>query len=498
MITPFYSTVQQYAGRVLSGLIILAMYYTNFYWSAYMPINSNESFANDGYVYDVNKILVDGATIDLDAYKAYGPPYFSGANVFGQGAWFAWYPMTLFYVSIQHYEALQKSFMEMYKGLRYRTSIYDGNNDAHTRMMRKYKEVPDWYFMVVLVVSLVLGIVALKAYPVHTPVWALFAVIGLSGIFIIPSTFLTAHANVVMGFNVLFQLLAGYWFVGNPEALIIVTAFGENFNPQADTYISDQKIAHYAKIAPRAIFRGQMIATFLNAFIFIGMLNWMVTNFDNGTLCEWNNPQHFVCTDAVLTFASAIEYGAFGVKNFFTLYPFLPWCFLVGALVGIVWGVVQKFGWYFRDVARRRWSEATYATWDKWMFKPMSLFAWFDPAVFWAGALQWTGGNNLSYATNALYLSFIFMYYIKRNYLPWWEKYNYLLEAGFDVGVAISGIIQTFALDFGSTSANLNWWGNMVSTTGVDYVSYNQNATLLPIPKSGYFGLAPQDFPMKF
>lgn len=49
--------------------------------------------------------------------------------------------------------------------------------------------------------------------------------------------------------------------------------------------------------------------------------------------------------------------------------------------------------------------------------------------VFWAGALNWTGGNNLSYATTGVYMAFVFMYYIKRHYLAWWEKYNYLLEA---------------------------------------------------------------------
>lgn len=73
----------------------------------------------------------------------------------------------------------------------------------------------------------------------------------------------------------------------------------------------------------------------------------------------------------------------------------------------------------------------------------MELFGWFDPTVFWAGSLTWSGGNNLSYATNGLYISFIFMYVIKRRYGAWWQKYNYLLEAGFDVGVAVSGIIQT-------------------------------------------------------
>jgi hypothetical protein len=71
------------------------------------------------------------------------------------------------------------------------------------------------------------------------------------------------------------------------------------------------------------------------------------------------------------------------------------------------------------------------------------------PAVFWAGALNWTGGNNLSCATNGLSLAFIFMYYLKRNYLLWWEKYNYLVEAGFDIGVPISAIIQTLLLTLG-------------------------------------------------
>jgi hypothetical protein len=33
------------------------------------------------------------------------------------------------------------------------------------------------------------------------------------------------------------------------------------------------------------------------------------------------------------------------------------------------------------------------------------------------------------------------MYYIKRRYQNWWEKYNYLIEAGFDVGVAISAYV---------------------------------------------------------
>ena len=87
--------LQQYGARVISGIIIIAMYYSNYAWAAYTPINSNESFDNTGKVYNITRIMdIDTGYVNIDQYKEYGPPYFSGANVFGQGAWFAWYPLT--------------------------------------------------------------------------------------------------------------------------------------------------------------------------------------------------------------------------------------------------------------------------------------------------------------------------------------------------------------------------------------------------------------------
>lgn len=156
-------------------------------------------------------------------------------------------------------------------------------------------------------------------------------------------------------------------------------------------------MAHYSKLPPRAVFRGQMISAFLNTFIFISLLNWMIVSFDNGTLCEWNNTQHFVCTDAVLVFASAVEYGAFGVRNMFKLYPILPYCFLIGTIIGITWGLLQRYGAELRDGARRRWSEATFAGVDRYLFSPVALIGRIDPAVTWAGALNWTGGVRCTF-----------------------------------------------------------------------------------------------------
>ena len=398
----------------------------------------------------------------------------------------------------------------LWKTIRYRQSIYEGNDDAHTRMIRKYKEVPEWWFMCILVTAFGIGVAAITAYPTHTPWWALLCVVVINFIFLIPSAIMAAAANVTMSIGLFFQMLSGVVFAGNPEAnsespvqvpclyfSVIANAFASSFNSQTDNFISDLKMAHYAKLPPRAMFRAQLLSVCINCFIFIGILNWMVTSFDNGTLCTWDNPQHFVCTDAVLVFATAVEYGAFGIRNMFTLYPIMPWCFLMGAVTGIGWGFTQKYGPSVRDWCYKRWSEERYAFWDKWFFHPASYMRWINPAVTWAGALNWTGGNNLSYATNAMYISCIFMFYIKRRYGPWWEKYNYLLEAGFDVGVAISGTIQTLVFAFSGKSFPA-WWGNTVSQAGVDFQSYNQNSTLLPIPEVGYFGIPPDQYPLKF
>ncbi len=138
LVTPFFSTVQQYGARVLSGLVIIGMYWGNYYWSAYMPINSNESFDNTGMTYNVTRIMGNDGYINEAAYKEYGPPYFAGANVFGQGAWFAWYPLAVFYISIRNWRTISRTAKGMWHSLRVRgSSIYEGFNDPHTRMIAR-------------------------------------------------------------------------------------------------------------------------------------------------------------------------------------------------------------------------------------------------------------------------------------------------------------------------------------------------------------------------
>lgn len=53
---------------------------------------------------------------------------------------------------------------------------------------------------------------------------------------------------------------------------------------------------------------------------------------------------------------------------------------------------------------------------------------------------------SLNYYTSGLYVSFTFMYYMKRYKLAWWEKYNYVMSAALIGVMAFSAISIFFAV----------------------------------------------------
>jgi hypothetical protein len=82
-------------------------------------------------------------------------------------------------------------------------------------------------------------------------------------------------------------------------------------------------------------------------------------------------------------------------------------------------------------------------------------------------------------------------YVIRRRHFAWWTKYNYVLSAALDSGVAVSAVLIFFILQYpkdGSIGANTVqvWWGNTVYYTNAD----GDGTPLLPLPDVGYFGPA--------
>ena len=49
-------------------------------------------------------------------------------------------------------------------------------------------------------------------------------------------------------------------------------------------------------------------------------------------------------------------------------------------------------------------------------------------------------------------------------------RFNYILSAGLDSGVAIAVIVIFFTLQLPKGGTDLNWWGNLVYTKTADYL----------------------------
>ncbi|CEP22694.1 OPT6 [Cyberlindnera jadinii] len=455
--TPWLTIWNMYLGAFLGFFIIIGVYYSNYSWTAYLPINSNGIFTNTGERFDVTEIITDGL-LDIEKYQRYSPPFYTAANIVLYGSFFAVYPLSFFYNTYKEWYTIRKAivmsivgFKESIQNFSFTTFVRADSytfrkfNDPTTRMMRKYKEVPDWFYLVILVIAFVLSIITVEIYKESkTPVWGIIFVLAINFLFLIPFSILFATTGVQFGLNVLVELIIGYALHGNGIALMTLKAFGYNIDGQADNFVSSMKIGHYSRIAPRAIFRAQLIGTFIQAFVFLGVVNWSMSNIQD--FCEPHQSAKFTCPSERTYYSAAVFWGTIGPKIVFSgLYPTMQYAFLMGFGIALIF------------IALRRWGGGT--SWYRYVGK-------LEPTVILSGILSTYAPYNLTYLTGALYFGFIFMKLIRIRYVAWFEKYDYVLSAALTAGVAFSAIIIFFAVQY--HPKDINWWGNTVIGTGVD------------------------------
>lgn len=466
---PFFTYLNAYVGAFLGFFVILAVYYSNNKWSGYFPINSNLLFNNTGNVYNVHDILNEDNLFDSKKYQQVGPPYFSAANLVLYGANFCLYPFAILYHLATEWQSMRTSFINVWDlvtDFRSKDTFGKYRNDIHCQMMAKYNEVPNWWFMAILGTSVLCAILCVTMYPTETPVWGVFLTIGINFVFLIPITAIASVTGFTFGLNVLVELLVGYCIPNSGIALITLKCFGYNIDSQASNYITDQKIAHYSKIPPRAIFKGQMAATCLSVIVALLIANYQIANVPD--ICNPDQKDRFSCPGANTYFFSSIQYGEIGPRKVFSgLYPQLKWCFLLGAVL------VAPCVWIKKSLSSR-------------------LARYFHPTIIIGGFLLYAP-YNLLYFTGGLYLSYLFMFHIKNHYLQWWEKYNYLLTSALSAGVAFSALLIVFTVQY--NDQGLNWWGNRIDSQGIEGGKASGVWLTAADAPGGYIGLRKGHFP---
>ncbi|TVY54052.1 Oligopeptide transporter 2 [Lachnellula cervina] len=489
---PFFSTCTMYFGSILGGFIILGIYYSNMYNTAYLPINSSSAYTNNGTSYKVQQIVVNNK-LDDSLYQQYSPPFYTAGYILTVGANFAFYPVYFLYIMVNQWSTVSEAYVNFYKGLRHGRGNYEGAMDVHSRLMSKYKEVPDWWFLLILAAAIVVSIVFLEIYPLDTPVWLIFVMIGINLVFAVPLSFLSATTGTNLGLGSLIQVITGFILPNNPNAFLFAQTLGSwALAGYGDNYVQDQKMAHYCKIAPRAVFRSQIGTIIITCFVAVGTQDFILTSVKG--LCTPTQPSKFTCAnDGFPLYASSLMWGLLGSDRMFnSLYPLFKWCFLIGFGIAVVFLTGQHFGPKYlpgvRDKLRSKVRPRTFELMDRTLFPFVASLLWLNPILIIQGVQHWAP-SNMSYKTPGMILSFVFMYWLPRHRLAWWEKYNYTLSAALTAGVALSGLIMFFAIGYHPKS--LSWWGNKVSSAGVD----GSLVGILPLPARGYFGPEKGSFP---
>ena len=464
---PFFTTACNLLGAFIAFFAILGIWYSNYKWTGYLPINDNGLYSNTGDPYSVTAIVNEESLFDQEKYNKVGPPFYTAGNLVVYGAFFALYPFHIVYEFGMHYKDMWDACTSFWRVLRnWKKSTYDGYDDPHSKMMSRFPEVPEWWYLLIVVVSLVLAILCVKVYPAQTPVWGIFFALGINFVFLIPLTTIYARTGFSFGLNVLVELIIGYAIPGNGLALAFIKALGYNIDGQAQNFVNDLKQGHYAKLPPRAVYRVQLLSIFVASFIQLGILNFQL---DGGIkdYCDPANPQRFTCPNGRTFYSASVLWGVIGPKKVFGgLYPILQYCFLIGFLIAIPCVIVKRWG-------------------------PKKVFKYFEPSIIIGGMLNFAP-YNLTYLLPGFYVAFAFMHYIKRNYEAWWQKYNYVLSTGLNAGIAFSSIIIFFAVMY--HAKDITWWGNTVSFEGVDVSLTGWLNATVDAP-DGYFGPRIGDFP---
>ncbi|KUJ16094.1 small oligopeptide transporter [Mollisia scopiformis] len=452
LIPPWFAIANTLVGTIFWFWIVTsALHFSGHWYAEYLPISDSNSYDNTGKAYNVTRILTPEYTLDVAKYQKYSPLFLSTTFSLSYGLAFASIAAVLFHTILFHGQ-------EIWIQAR---SVRGALDDNHTKMMRKYKPVPGWWYGALFLVMIGLSFATALAWPTHLSWWALVIGLLISIVWTIPIGVIYATTNIHLGLNVFTEYIIGYMQPGRPVAMMLFKTYGYITMNQAHAFLADLKLGHYLKIPQRVTFFGQVIGAVWSCFVQLAVMEWALGHISD--ICKSGQANNFTCPNARVFFNASVIFGLIGPKRIFSgdaTYAGLQWFWLAGS--------VTPFLIYFG--AR--------------MF-PRSKIRFFSAPIFFGGMLQLPPATPLSYLSWCI-VGFVFQKLIRNRFRGWWMRFNYITSAGMDVGLAICTILIIAALNL-TTTTFPDWWGNRAPAGTLDYL---ETAFQKKVAKGSTFGPA--------
>ncbi|WOK98677.1 oligopeptide transporter 4-like [Canna indica] len=430
LICPFFAIVNVFLGYALIMYVAIPIGYWGFnlYNAKNFPIFSSDLFTAGGQTYNISAIVNDRFEINMPAYEQQGRINLSMFFALTYGFGFSAIAATLTHVILFYGREIYDRFRASYKG----------KPDIHTRLMKKYADIPAWWFHILLVLTLTVSLILCIVLndQVQLPWWGLFLGCAMAFIFTLPVSIITATTNQTPGLNIITEYMMGLIQPGKPISNVCFKVYGYMSMAQAVSFLADFKLGHYMKIPPRSMFLVQFIGTMVAGTINLGVAWWLLESIKH--ICDpdqlpANSP--WTCPSDRVFFDASVIWGLVGPMRIFGPngnYGSLNWFFFAGA-VGpfIVWLLHKAF---------------PKQSWIPLINLPVLLGA--------TGMMPPATPLNFS---SWIIVGTVFNFFVFRYRKKWWERYNYILSAALDAGVAFMGVMLYFTLSMENKS--ITWWG---------------------------------------
>lgn len=360
LIYPFFAIANMLAGVIIFFLFTaLGVAYTNGFYSEYLPMQDSHAWDNTASRYNVSRVMTPDITLDQAAYEAYSPLFLSTNFGICYGVSFA----TISAIVVHTILYNGKEIWERMKLAR------NQDADVHLKMMRKYKDSPEWWYYVLYVVLFALSMFTVLYYKTHMTWWAFIVCMLLPVIFLVPIGMVQAITNWQIGLNVITEFMVGYMLPGRPIAVMIFKCYGYIGMAQALYFLQDLKMGHYMKVPPRTMWFAQCIAVFWSSIVQVAVYNWAMGSIPN--ICTDDQKDSYTCPGAKVFYVASVVWGAVGPARIFgpgQIYGVLQWYWLLGALLPVT-----------SYLMARKWPKS----WLRYVHWPLMLggTGWIPPAT---------------------------------------------------------------------------------------------------------------------
>ncbi|KAI4854135.1 peptide transporter [Aureobasidium sp. EXF-8845] len=432
-------------GVFVCMMAMLGIYYTDTWSAKSQPFMSTQLRSQSGKRYPISKVFVGGG-LDEEALQRNGIPRLTGSFAYGLFMANAAIGALIAHTVLFWGGDIKRTYKSA------RAGKYDDRHHIH--MAKNYKEVPWWWYMVVLVFSFILGLVVVTKENITMPAWA-YVVSLIVGIIIAPfSVLIYSRFGNGIATNNLSKMIAGLVLPGRPVGNMYFAAWSHNVITNTVNLSNDLKMGEYLKIPPRVMFITQIYGTILGGFLnYAVMISIVSDNAELLTSGNGNSSWSGATIQSYNTNASSWALAKYLYKSGQT-YSAVPYGVAVGAALVVVHRIFAQFVPKIRK----------FSTYDLNM----------PQLIAYSGYIPYNQSQTCVILSQ-LVAGFFTQFYL-RNYRPRiFKDYSYLVTGAWDGASLLALFILSFAVfgAAGSPKPFPSWWGNNV----------DGNYDLCPVPE---------------